>query len=50
MTRNRMANKIPKWKLVEHVVNLIEQSLSPDSKVEHDVWLPDLTESSNHWC
>ena len=36
-----------KWKLVEYVVKLIEQAISPDARVEHDVWLPDLTEASN---
>ncbi len=26
---SKNVNKMPKWKLVEHVVNLLEQSLSP---------------------
>lgn len=28
------------WKEFEHLVHLIEQSISPDSVVEHDVYLP----------
>ena len=36
----------PKWKLIEEVVSVIEKEISPESRVEHDVWLPDLTESS----
>ncbi len=42
-----MVKDTPKWKLVEYVVKLIEQAISPHSKVEHNVWLPDLTEASN---
>ena len=32
-----------KWKVVEHIVQLLEQSLSPGAKVESDVMLPVIT-------
>ncbi len=41
-----MKKSDPKWKLIEEVVSIIEKEISPESHVEHDVWLPDLTESS----
>lgn len=38
-----MSKKDPKWKLVEKVVALLEKSISPDTIIEYDVRLPDLT-------
>lgn len=35
------------WLTIEKLVQTIEKSLSPDSSVEHDVKLPDLTSNSN---
>lgn len=35
------------WLTIERLVQLIEKSISPDSIVEHDVKLPDLTSSTN---
>jgi hypothetical protein len=36
------------WRQVEKVVALIEQTLSPGSRIEHDVKLPDLTGVSDY--
>jgi hypothetical protein len=38
--------KNSKWELIEEVVSILEKAISPDSQVEHNVLLPDLTESS----
>lgn len=38
------------WLTIEKLVQLIEKSISPDSKVEHNVKLPDLTSVSNAKC
>lgn len=35
------------WLTIEKLVQLIEKSISPDSTVEHDIKLPDLTSNSN---
>lgn len=35
------------WLSIEKLVHLIEKSISPDSRVEHNVMMPDLTSSSN---
>ena len=37
----------PKWKLVEKVIKILEKSLSPESKVEHNINLPVLSSPSN---
>lgn len=34
------------WKFTEYLVQLIEKSIDPDSTVEHNVFLPDLTSST----
>ncbi len=39
--------KKPDWKQREKVVSLIEKAISPNAKVDHNVWLPDLTGSSS---
>ena len=45
-TREQMSSNEPKWRLTERVISILEKSISPDSVVEHDVDLPDLTKSS----
>lgn len=42
----KMEQEDPKWKLAEKVVKLIEQAISPNAQVKHNVWLPDLTKAS----
>ena len=41
-----MSSGEPKWRIVERVVALLEQSLSPAARVKHDVYLPDRTLSN----
>lgn len=42
-----MRKEQSKWRLTEKVVVLLEKSLTPDSNIEHDVELPDLTGDSD---
>ncbi len=35
-----------KWKFTEYLVQLIEKSIDPDSTVEHNAFLPDLTSTN----
>jgi len=35
------------WLTIEKLVQLIEKSISPESLVEHNIFLPDLTSRSN---
>ncbi|QQG40557.1 MAG: hypothetical protein HYV37_03240 [Candidatus Levyibacteriota bacterium] len=39
-----------KWKLIEEIVAILEKSLTPDAKVEHDVWLPVIGRSGKRQC
>lgn len=40
----------PKWKTVEKVVALLEQSLAPESRVRHNVKLPSITTGHEEQC
>jgi hypothetical protein len=40
MRAKKSSSDEPKWKLIERIVALLEQSLIPDAKVEHNVFLP----------
>ena len=41
-----MGNSEPKWRLVERVVKLLEQAITPDARIKHNVMMPDLTDAS----
>ncbi|OGH17897.1 MAG: hypothetical protein A3C22_03485 [Candidatus Levybacteria bacterium RIFCSPHIGHO2_02_FULL_37_10] len=40
----------PEWKLIEEIVAILEKSLTPDAKVEHNVWLPVVGRSGKRQC
>ena len=37
---NAILRKEPPWKHAQRIVAILEKSLSPNAKVQHDVWLP----------
>lgn len=40
----------PPWRLVEEVVALLEQSITPSANVEHNIWLPVIGKQRRRQC
>lgn len=50
MNLTKQKTSKPKWKLIEEIVAILEKSLTPDAKVEHNVWLPVIDRSGKRQC